>query len=106
MANHDAKGMKIYRRILLWLCALTLCGILAAGLWPFNPHPKNEVSWLGNENGLLFGDYGTILSASAFRAVNPGEELPCSFEIWLEPGATSIQAGPNRGQSVYPAKQS
>ena len=80
--------MKIYRRTLLCLCVLTLCGILAAGLWPFNPHPKNEVSWLGNENGLLFGDYGTIMSASPFRAVNPGEELPCSFEIWLEPGAT------------------
>jgi hypothetical protein len=81
--------MKIYKRLLLALCAITLCGILAAGLWPFNPHPKNEVSWLANENGLRFGDYGTILSTSPFHETNPGEEAPCSLEIWLRPGLTN-----------------
>jgi len=62
---------------------LTLCGILVAGLWPFHS-PKNQVHWLDNENGLRFGDHGTVLSSGIFeRASSDG--LSCSLEIWLEP---------------------
>ena len=69
------------------LAGIVLCGILVAGLWPFHA-PKNQVSWLSNGDGLLFGDYGSILSSSEF---NPAglHERSCSIEIWIQPGATS-----------------
>jgi VanZ family protein len=67
-------------------CVLVLCGILVAGLWPFHA-PKNAVSWLSNRNGLLFGDYGSILSAGEFR-LSASQEGPCSLEIWFQPAAT------------------
>jgi hypothetical protein len=63
-----------------------LCGILVAGLWPFHT-PKNEVTWLSNRNGLLFGDYGSILSSGEFNMTG-SQEGPCSLEIWLQPAAT------------------
>jgi VanZ family protein len=67
-------------------CVLVLCGILVAGLWPFHA-PRNAVSWLRNQNGLLFGDYGSILSAGEFRP-SASQDGPCSLEIWLQPAAT------------------
>jgi VanZ family protein len=63
---------------------LVLCCILTVGLWPFHA-PKNEVSWLSRKNGLLFGKYGTIVSAGPFKARSMGGEDSCSLEIWLEP---------------------
>jgi len=69
------------------ICLLILGGILVAGLWPFHS-PKNEVAWLGKENGLVFGDYGTVLSLGIFGVTGAQEGAPCSLEIWLEPGLT------------------
>ncbi len=65
-----------------------LCGILTLGLWPFQ-RPRNAVAWLGNENGLRFGDYGTILSSGTFQMAGSEDEASCSLEIWLQPGLTS-----------------
>src|ERR1022692_2518070 len=70
--------------VLTAICAVVLSGILVAGLWPFHA-PKNEVSWLSNGNGLLFGDYGSIVSANAFKSPESKEDWPCSLEIWLQP---------------------
>jgi VanZ like family/Concanavalin A-like lectin/glucanases superfamily len=70
------------------VCLLVLCGILAAGLWPFR-RPRNAVTWLGNENGLRFGDYGTIWSSDTFQIPGSQEEASCSLEIWLQPGLTT-----------------
>ncbi len=67
------------------ICALVLLGILVAGLWPFHA-PGNEVSWLTHKNGLLFGKYGSIVSAGPFKA-QPLPGSPCSLEIWLHPRA-------------------
>jgi len=64
---------------------VTLCGILVAGLWPFHS-PRNQVHWLDKENGLRFGDYGTILSAGIFENAS-SDGLSCSLEIWLEPAS-------------------
>jgi len=67
------------------ICVCILCGILVAGLWPFHA-PQNEVSWLSNGNGLLFGDYGSIVSSAEFSSKSSEDKTPCSLEIWLEPG--------------------
>ena len=68
------------------LCALTLCGILVAGLWPFHS-PKNQVHWLGNRNGLRFDRYGTVLSSGEFKSAS-SDRPSCSLEIWLKPART------------------
>jgi hypothetical protein len=64
------------------LCASVLFGILIAGLWPFHA-PKNQVSWFSGGNGILLGDYGSLLSEGAFKQSNTNEGA--SIEIWLEP---------------------
>lgn len=60
---------------------LVLCTILVAGLLPFQ-RPRNSVTWLGNENGLHFGKYGTVWSDGLFPAP---QEASCSLEVWLRP---------------------
>ena len=70
--------------LLRTICALVLLCILVAGLWPFHV-PRNEVTWLGQEGGLLFGKYGSIVSASPFNANPRRADGSCSLQIWLEP---------------------
>jgi hypothetical protein len=65
-------------------CAFVLLGILVAGLWPFHA-PKNQVSWMSGGGGLLFGKYGSIVSAGTFKAGGQGTGNGCSLEIWLQP---------------------
>jgi len=86
------------RMLLTALCALVLSGILAAGLWPFHA-PKNEVSWLSNRNGLLFGDHGSLLSAHGFKTSNSTNGA--CLEIWLEPSQID---GSGTILSFYPAE--
>jgi hypothetical protein len=57
-----------------------LRGNLVAGLWPFQS-PRNSVTWLGGENGLRFGEAGTIVSAGEVRLTVTNEPA-CSVEIW------------------------
>jgi len=76
------------RTVLAGLCLSSLCGILVAALWPFTPHPANEVSWTVNENGLYFGDYGTVLSSTDFAPAGHQTERACSLAIFLEPAET------------------
>jgi len=66
------------------VCVCVLCGILVLGLWPFH-HPKNEVTWAGNGNGLNFGDHGTVLSSGTFGMPSRQDAAFCSLEIWVEP---------------------
>ena len=75
--------------VLAALCAIVLCGILVAGLWPFNPCPENEVIWLPKENGLRFGDYGTLFSSGEFHFTESLTDKSCSLEIWLQPALTN-----------------
>lgn len=89
--SNRAIGTKIKRNALALICLAILCAILTAGLWPFNPFPKNEVSWLEGEDGLRFGDYGSIFSSGTFKTTGSQNEAPCSLEIWIEPGSTYDQ---------------
>jgi VanZ family protein len=75
-------------RLLAVACAAVLGGILAAALSPFTSHPENQVTWLGNENGLRFGEHGTILSSGTFQQENKTGAAPCSLEIWIKPAFT------------------
>jgi hypothetical protein len=73
------------RRLLLAICALVLCALLVAGLWPLDPMPPNEVSRLANPNGLEFGHNATIYSSDVFHISASGGDSFCSLEIWLQP---------------------
>ena len=63
------------------LCALSLCSILVAGLWPFG-HPPNDVTWLANRSAVRFGRHATILSSGPLFLDNVGS---CSIEMSLRP---------------------
>lgn len=73
------------------ICVMVLCGILMAGLTPFR-RPLNNVTWLGNENGLHFGRYGTVWSSGEFRAAAALNEPECSLEISLQPSIAAASS--------------
>jgi VanZ family protein len=72
------------------ICVFLVCGLLATGLWPFNPFRKNDVDWLTDQNGLRFGDKATIFSSGTFEVPMPSEEPFCSLEIWLQPAIEDV----------------
>jgi VanZ family protein len=79
---------KVATRILSATCFLVLGIILATGLWPFNPLPGNDVSWLQNQNGLHFGNRGIVISRTEFGRKERLSDSPSSIEIWMEPTRT------------------
>lgn len=70
------------------ICVLVVCGLLVLGLQPFL-RPRNTVSWLPAENGLQFGDNGTIWSTGMFPAAGPPQAAAGSLEIWMEPESSN-----------------
>jgi hypothetical protein len=88
----ESHGPNIQATLLRAICACVLLGILVAGLWPFHA-PRNEVSWLNEGDGLLFGKRGSIVSASPFEANGARADGSCSLEIWLEPSRLDLDAG-------------
>ncbi len=71
-------------QLLKYICVCVLLCILVAGLWPFHA-PRNDVSWLIEGNGLLFGRHGSIVSAGLLELKPTHEGTSCSLEIWLKP---------------------
>jgi len=84
------KGVVVSHRVLGAICVLLACGMLVAGLWPFNPLPKNEVRWLTDRNGLQFGHDGTIVSKEPFEVAEQNQNSFCSFEIYLQPASVVV----------------
>jgi len=66
--------------------------MLVAGLWPFHA-PRNDVSWLAEGHGLLFGKHGSIVSANPFKVQAAQGDNTCSLEVWLEPTRIDSSAG-------------
>ena len=68
------------------LCVLAVLALLCATLWPFNPWPANQVTWLPDSDGLHFGREGVVVSKTPFY---PPQEMPagqsCSIELLLRP---------------------
>ena len=73
------------RLVLKILAAAGICTLLAITLWPFNPWPRNEVSWLHDEDGLRLCGHGTILSVAQFPNEAGAENEPFSLELWMVP---------------------
>jgi len=64
------------------LCAGAIIAILICTLWPFNPFPRNRVTWLAGTNGIRFDGTGVVVSEAPLKAVE-GEGR--SLELWLKP---------------------
>jgi hypothetical protein len=75
-------------------CLAYLIVILIAGLWPFDPFPGNDVTWLQDRNGLRFGPAGIVISSANFQWPPAERTSDCSLELYLEPytnlGSNSI----------------
>src|ERR1700726_324238 len=70
---------------LLFACVLVVSTLFTAGLWPFNPFPRNEVTWLGSGKGLQFGDHGVVFSSEAFQLAGLNRKSFCTLTIRLQP---------------------
>jgi len=94
-----------YVRAMGVLSVCTMVAILVAGLWPFHA-PKNDVAWLAKENGLRFGEHGTVLSTNAFESHVSSNSSSGSLEIWLEPAQSrsrsTILAFEDSGPTAVP----
>jgi hypothetical protein len=67
------------KRVAGVLFALDLCGILVFGLWPFG-HPRNDVTWVPNQQAIQLGKRATILSLASSSAVTS-----CTLEMLIKP---------------------
>jgi VanZ family protein len=72
------------RLVLKILAAAGICAVLAMTLWPFNPWPRNDVSWF-YDDGLRLCNSGTILSVAEFPNESGAENEPFSLEFWMVP---------------------
>lgn len=83
------------------ICFAVLCITLTLGLWPFHS-PRNDVAWLEHHDGMRFGKYSTIFSASALQSTSPNG-TGGSVEIWLQPSLTE-RSGSGTFLSLYNPK--
>jgi hypothetical protein len=85
---HTAPAVPPERKPLAILSVLAVLALLWATMWPFNPHPRNDVSWLPDANGLRFDGSGIVFSDGALRpvtGVDAGDA--CAIELYLRPRA-------------------
>ena len=74
-------------RLLGAVCLAILLIILAAGLWPFNFFPRNNVAWLPDQNGVHFHEQGIIISSAVLEKEQkpPFPDGTITLEFWLRP---------------------
>jgi hypothetical protein len=68
-------------------CIVVVSTLFTAGLWPFNPFPKNQVTWLASGKGLQFGDHGVVFSRWPVERTRLKRDSFCTLAIRLQPEA-------------------
>jgi hypothetical protein len=71
------------------VCLLVVSTLFTAGLWPFNPFPRNQVTWLPTGEGLQFGDHGVAFSREPLERTGPKRDSSCTLAIRAQPDAVS-----------------
>jgi hypothetical protein len=71
--------------LLPFACILVVSTLFTAGLWPFNPFPRNQVTWLPTGKGLQFGDHGVVFSREPVKPTRPNRDSRCTLTIRLQP---------------------
>ncbi len=69
-----------------WLSLMMVAGYFVVGLWPFEFHPANRVSWFADPPGLHFEPYGIAYDPTPLPAPNDTARSSANFtvELWLE----------------------
>jgi hypothetical protein len=75
--------------ILPFACIVVVSTLFAAGFWPFNPFPRNQVTWLVTGKGLQFGDHGVVFSRESLQPARLNRESSCTLAIRVQPEAVS-----------------
>lgn len=70
------------------LCGGAIIAVLISTLWPFNPFPRNRVSWLTGAKGIRFDGTGLVVSKSPLGAEETEARESCSLELLLRPAST------------------
>lgn len=73
------------RKYLCIVCLFIIIIIFIVGLWPFSFHPKNEVEWLQDKNGIHFYGRGITYTPESFDLKSLLKNNSVAFEILLEP---------------------
>jgi VanZ family protein len=68
-------------------CILVVSTLFTAGLWPFNPFPRNQVTWLPTGKGLQFGGHGVVFSRGPVERTRAKGDSACTLAIRLQPDA-------------------
>src|SRR2546426_5452941 len=69
----------------LAIANLAVCvGLLAAGLWPFQFFPENNVKWLPDGKGISVGGRGIVFSSDLFNVANRNSPLSREDSLSLE----------------------
>lgn len=77
------------RNILGWGCIVVVVGVLLCTLWPLNPFPANQVTWLSNR-GVRLGDHGVLIGLAPLDlSVLPDNSKSFTLELWLQPASVS-----------------
>jgi VanZ family protein len=66
-------------------CLAMTIGLLAVGLWPFDPFPENDVTWAAAGKGLEFGDHGIVFSSLPLKTLQRSAPQFCALQIQLQP---------------------
>jgi VanZ like family/Concanavalin A-like lectin/glucanases superfamily len=82
MSNRENHPLPSYA--LSIVCIALAVGLLAVGLWPFQPFPANQVAWLPGI-GLEFGGQGVVHSSGLIDATSGHRNSACSLRIRLQP---------------------
>lgn len=73
------------------VCLGMLVGLLLMGLWPLNFFPDNDVSWLGDRNGLRFHGSRPLSQFRAGGVVFSRDPLVCPGQSRSKKGALSVE---------------
>jgi VanZ family protein len=68
------------------LAVVAVLAVLIATLWPFNPFPRNSVTWLQGTNGVKFNKSGLIVSKGPLTPPD-GDAESYSVELLLRPAS-------------------
>ena len=97
------KSPPFWGSIFLAICLVTLI----AGLWPFDFHPVNKVSWLGDRNGVNFYGQSMIVSPILWDdpQKSPFQNKSITIELWVHPPDKLSDVGISRIVSLYDGQE-
>jgi VanZ family protein len=78
----------VNRGHILAACIAICAGYFIVGLWPFNFHPRNSVTWSPDGRGLDFGPLSAVYGESAPNLANGAGAV--SIELYLQPHSESV----------------